>query len=81
MSEINIEEIKVELSEWVQENWDPDITVSQWWKRLSDAGWSATSLPVEAGGRGWSRVQSAAVMSKFLKQDFFCGPKGVCIIV
>tara|TARA_B100001778_G_C18515035_1_gene596026 strand:+ start:815 stop:973 length:159 start_codon:yes stop_codon:yes gene_type:complete len=52
MSEINIEEIKVELSEWVQENWDPDITVSQWWKRLSDAGWSATSLPVEAGGRG-----------------------------
>ena len=63
MSEINIEEIKAELSEWIQDNWDPDITVSEWWKCLSDAGWSATSLPVEAGGRGWSRVHSATEMS------------------
>ena len=45
MSEINSEEIKAELSEGIQGNWDPDITVSEWWKRLSDAGWSATSLP------------------------------------
>ena len=77
MSEINIEEIKVELSEWVQENWDPDITVSQWWKRLSDAGWSATSLPVEAGGRGWSRVQSAAVMSTLFTHDVVGPPTGL----
>ena len=79
MSEINIEEIKVELSEWIQENWDPDITVSEWWKRLSDGGWSATSLPVEAGGRGWSRVQSAAVMSTLFAHDVVGPPTG-CLL-
>ncbi|SVC82635.1 uncharacterized protein METZ01_LOCUS335489, partial [marine metagenome] len=77
MSEINIEEIKAELSEWIQDNWDSDITVSEWWKCLSDAGWSATSLPVEAGGRGWSRVQSATVMSTLFTHDVVGPPTGL----
>ena len=81
MSEINIEEIKAELSEWIQENWDPDITVSEWWKRLSDAGWSATSLPLEAGGRGWSRVQSAAVMSTLFTHDVVGPPTGLGVML
>ena len=81
MSEINIEEIKAELSEWIQGNWDPDITVSEWWKRLSDAGWSATSLPLEAGGRGWSRVQSAAVMSTLFTHDVVGPPTGLGVML
>jgi alkylation response protein AidB-like acyl-CoA dehydrogenase len=77
MSEINIEEIKAELSEWIQDNWDPDMTVSEWWKRLSDAGWSATSLPVEAGGRGWGRSETGMVKSTLFTHDVIGPPTGL----
>ncbi|MSV48967.1 MAG: acyl-CoA dehydrogenase, partial [Actinobacteria bacterium] len=30
-----------ELRTWLSENWDPDLTVEQWWQLLGLAGWSA----------------------------------------
>ena len=30
-----------EVRTWLDENWDPDLTVAQWWERLGLAGWSA----------------------------------------
>ena len=24
---------------WLEENWDPDLTVAQWWEKLGIAGW------------------------------------------
>ena len=29
------------------DNWDPDLTVAQWWERLGLAGWAAPGLPDE----------------------------------
>jgi len=50
------------VREWLSENWDPDLTVAQWWERLGLAGWSAPLLPTDAFGRGLSRADSVAVM-------------------
>ena len=36
---------------WLAENWDPDLTVAEWWERLGTAGWSAPSLPDGGYGR------------------------------
>ena len=44
-----------EVRTWLEENWDPDLTVGEWWQRLGLAGWSAPSLPVNAYGKGLSR--------------------------
>ncbi|SRR5579875_194233 len=44
-----------ELLGWLEENWDPDLTVAQWWERLGLAGWSAPMLPPDRYGRGLSR--------------------------
>ena len=30
-----------ELRTWLDENWDPDLTVGEWWQRLGLAGWAA----------------------------------------
>ena len=29
------------LDAWLDENWDPDLTVSEWWQRLGTSGWAA----------------------------------------
>ena len=50
-----------DLQEWLTENWDPDLTVGQWWERLGLSGWSAPSLPRHAYGRELSRSDSVRV--------------------
>ena len=44
-----------EVKAWLDENWDPDLTVGEWWERLGTAGWSAPTWPAEWYGRGLAR--------------------------
>jgi alkylation response protein AidB-like acyl-CoA dehydrogenase len=50
------------VRDWLGDNWDPDLTVAEWWERLGLAGWSSPMLPNDAYGRGLSRADSVAVM-------------------
>lgn len=61
MSAETPEEIEALTNAFVDESWDPTITVRQWWARMSEARLVNTTLPVEAGGRGWSGAQAAVV--------------------
>ncbi len=54
-------DITNEAASWVEQNWDPDLTVGEWWQRLADAGYSHPTLPETAGGRGYNRAGNAAV--------------------
>ena len=64
MSQPTVEEVKTLVEAWVRENWDPAMSVRDWWRRLADAGYAAPGLP-QPWGRGWSpglsRVVGAAV--------------------
>jgi alkylation response protein AidB-like acyl-CoA dehydrogenase len=50
-----------ELLGWLEENWDPELTVAEWWERLGLAGWSAPMLPPDRYGRGLSRRDALRV--------------------
>jgi alkylation response protein AidB-like acyl-CoA dehydrogenase len=58
------QEIVAEFRAWLQDNWDPGLTVAEWWERLGLAGWSAPTLPTNAYGRGLSRADSVRVMQE-----------------
>jgi alkylation response protein AidB-like acyl-CoA dehydrogenase len=47
------DEIRTELSVWLRGNWDPDLTLIGWRRRLADARWATPSWPYQWGGRGW----------------------------
>ncbi len=53
--ETSVDPIIEELRDWLADNWDPDLTVAQWWERLGMAGWCAPTWPVEWYGKGVSR--------------------------
>ncbi|MDA8367023.1 MAG: acyl-CoA dehydrogenase family protein [Actinomycetota bacterium] len=53
--------IIAELESWLASNWDPDLTVGEWWERLGTAGWSAPYLPEHAYGRGLLRADANRV--------------------
>ena len=51
-----------ELRSWLEENWDPDFTVGEWWQRLGLSGWAAPILPTNAYGKGLEGAEAHASM-------------------
>ncbi|HEX4821441.1 MAG TPA: acyl-CoA dehydrogenase family protein [Acidimicrobiales bacterium] len=47
-----------DLHSFLDDNWDPDLSVGDWWERLGAAGWSAPLLPADAYGRGLNRADA-----------------------
>jgi alkylation response protein AidB-like acyl-CoA dehydrogenase len=70
-----------ELRTWLQENWDPDLTVGEWWERLGGAGWSAPGLPTNAYGRGLSRNDSVRVQAEIGKFGALAAPGGLGLLL
>ena len=68
-----------ELTTWLEENWDPELTVGDWWERLGMAGWSAPMLPEDAYGRGMSRGDALLVSSTIARFGAMSPPAGMAI--
>src|SRR3546814_2000356 len=66
-----------EVRAWLEENWDPDLTVAEWWERLGLAGWAAPGLPENAYGRGLNRSDSVAVQSAIAEFGALGAPGGL----
>ena len=50
-----------ELLRWLEESWDPDLTLREWWARLASSGWCEPHWPVAWHGRGLSRTEARTV--------------------
>jgi alkylation response protein AidB-like acyl-CoA dehydrogenase len=46
---------------WFETNWDPDLTLGQWWKRLAESGWGYPTWPIGWYGQGLSQPASRTV--------------------
>jgi len=54
--------IAEDVAAWVASNWDLDMTLRQWWARLSAAGLAFPTWPEGLGGRGWRPSQAREVL-------------------
>jgi alkylation response protein AidB-like acyl-CoA dehydrogenase len=67
------EEVRVEVKAWLEENWDPDLTVGEWWDILARSGYAAPIFPDDAWGKGWPR-DLANVVSETITEHGAIGP-------
>ncbi|MEY2473101.1 MAG: hypothetical protein QOK28_2430 [Actinomycetota bacterium] len=74
-------EIIDELRAWLDENWDPDLTVAQWWEKLGTAGWAAPTLPKNAYGRELSRADAVAVANEISAYGALGAPAGLGLLL
>ncbi len=51
-----------EVKSWLEKNWDPDLTVGEWWELLGLAGYSSPGLPTNAYGHDLPRGDANAVL-------------------
>jgi alkylation response protein AidB-like acyl-CoA dehydrogenase len=77
MGELTIEDVRAEARDWAKANWDGELSVAEWWKRLSAAGYSSPMLPVSAGGRGYSRELAHAVSAGLAEVGVVGPPNGL----
>jgi alkylation response protein AidB-like acyl-CoA dehydrogenase len=64
-----------EVTAWLEEHWDPDLSVEEWWKIVAAAGWTAPHFTPEQGGRGLS-IRSQAVVRKCFAEFGALRPPG-----
>jgi alkylation response protein AidB-like acyl-CoA dehydrogenase len=76
-----VADVVEELRGWLDANWDPDMTVAEWWERLGMAGWSAPSLPAESYGRGASRNDAVRVAETIAAHGALAAPGGLGLLL
>lgn len=70
-----------ELTSWLEENWNPELTVGEWWDRLGRAGWAAPSYPEDAYGKGLSREDSVRVQQTIAEFGALGAPGGLGLLL
>src|SRR3546814_1613516 len=61
------EETGLDVDVWLDENWDPDLTVAEWWSRLADAVLAHPMLPAP-WGRDWSQTESSQLVRAMVER-------------
>jgi alkylation response protein AidB-like acyl-CoA dehydrogenase len=75
------DEILSELRAWLGINWDPDLTVGEWWERLGLAGWSAPGLPENAYGKSMARADTVLVAREISTFGALGAPGGLGLLL
>ena len=75
------DELLSELRAWLGTNWDPDLTVGEWWERLGLAGWSAPGLPENAFGKSMARADTVLVAQEISKFGALGAPAGLGLLL
>lgn len=70
-------DLAVEIREWVAQNWDDQLTVREWWKRLADSGWGFPMWPKEWFGRGLDSDSAAIVRNELKAAGALAPPHGI----
>jgi alkylation response protein AidB-like acyl-CoA dehydrogenase len=75
MTDTATRDVTSEVTAWLEENWDPDITVREWWERLGLSGWGTPTWPEDKYGKGLSRAEGILV-SNAIAEFGALGPPG-----
>ncbi len=71
------EAVREEVRAWIADNWDPDLTVGEWWSLLTESGYAAPTFPEEDFGRGYSRSLANIVNEELAKAKAVGPPAGL----
>lgn len=74
-------ELAREVTAWLDEHWDPALSVEAWWSLVARAGWTAPHLPVGQGGRGLPRSAERQVRALFARYGALRPPGGLGLLM
>ncbi len=69
--------VALQVRRWLSDNWDPGLTVREWWARLADSGWGFPTWPTDWYGRGLTTAEGATVHREMVGARVLGPPTGV----
>lgn len=66
----------LDVDAWLDENWDPELTVAEWWRRLADARLAHPMLP-GPWGLDWSRAEASKLVRAMVERKALGPPSGL----
>jgi alkylation response protein AidB-like acyl-CoA dehydrogenase len=79
--ESSIEELRAEIRSWLEQHWDPSLSVEEWWRIVADAGWTAPHFTPDQGGRGLHRTAANTVRAEFAQFGALRPPGGLGLLM
>jgi alkylation response protein AidB-like acyl-CoA dehydrogenase len=73
--------VRERAERWFQENWNPEITLGQWWELLAKDGWGFPTWPERWFGRGLSSDQAKLVDAARAAAGAVGGPSGIGVMM
>ena len=70
-----------DLQKWLDSEWDPNLTVGEWWEKLGTEGWSAPAWPSAWYGRDLSRDEAGRVATTITKHGALGAPGGLGLLL
>jgi alkylation response protein AidB-like acyl-CoA dehydrogenase len=67
------------VNAWVDEAWDPGISLREWWNRLAAAGYSQPSWPLGLGGIGADGRTTRLIADTLRSRDVIAAPAGIAV--
>ncbi|HKA04430.1 MAG TPA: acyl-CoA dehydrogenase family protein [Acidimicrobiales bacterium] len=75
--QIEADRARTEVRAWIADNWDPGLTLREWWRRLAESGWAYPTWPVEWFGKGLSPDVAVAVRAELAAAGAVAAPHGI----
>ena len=75
------DDVVAEVTAWLEANWDPELTVAEWWERLGTSGWAAPTWPADAFGKGLAREDGVRVQRTISEFGALGAPGGLGLLL
>jgi alkylation response protein AidB-like acyl-CoA dehydrogenase len=75
--ELQAEQIRAELANWVAQHWNPGMPLREWRELLADSGWAAPSWPRRWYGKGWPAWTDDLVAAELIALGAVGAPVGL----
>lgn len=66
---------------WLEDHWDPDLSVGEWWEVLGRSGWAVPHWPTESFGMGLHRDAARVVANEIRGVGALSPPAGLGLLL
>jgi alkylation response protein AidB-like acyl-CoA dehydrogenase len=73
--------VRREARDWIEENFDPQVSLRDWLERLADSGWARPGWPADCYGRGLPPDLAALTYAEFNRVDAPGPPAGLGVML
>jgi alkylation response protein AidB-like acyl-CoA dehydrogenase len=81
MGDVPTNDAIADLQKFLDSEWNPDLTVGEWWEKLGSEGWSAASWPSAWFGRDLSREEAGRVATTITEHGALGAPGGLGLLL